>query len=192
MNPSAVNPSMPSVSAAEPPWYRQLWPWLVMIPPAGAVVGGFVTLYLAGAIPVMVVDDYGRIDEISEQRQGRDFRAAELGLLARLQIGDESVESDGSGTRTLTVSLDADAGQELPGLLAVKLYHPTLRGRDHVAFLAGSGGVYRGELAWRPGRYYVEITDADETWQLVGELTEDTRDAMLRAARVVRPAGARR
>lgn len=29
------------------PGYRQLWPWLVFLPPAVAVVGGFVTLYLA-------------------------------------------------------------------------------------------------------------------------------------------------
>ncbi len=29
------------------PGYRQLWPWLVFLPPAAAVVGGFATLYLA-------------------------------------------------------------------------------------------------------------------------------------------------
>jgi hypothetical protein len=33
------------------PWYRQLWPWLLMLPPAAAVVGGFLTLYLALATP---------------------------------------------------------------------------------------------------------------------------------------------
>jgi hypothetical protein len=29
------------------PWYRQLWPWLVMLPPLAAVLGGIVTLVLA-------------------------------------------------------------------------------------------------------------------------------------------------
>lgn len=29
------------------PWYRQLWPWLVFLPPAVAVVGGLATVYLA-------------------------------------------------------------------------------------------------------------------------------------------------
>jgi hypothetical protein len=29
------------------PWYRHLWPWLLIIPPAAAVIGGCVTLYLA-------------------------------------------------------------------------------------------------------------------------------------------------
>ena len=29
------------------PWYRQLWPWLLIVPPAAAVIGGFLVLYLA-------------------------------------------------------------------------------------------------------------------------------------------------
>jgi hypothetical protein len=33
------------------PWYRQYWPWLLMIPPASAVIGGFLTLYLAVTRP---------------------------------------------------------------------------------------------------------------------------------------------
>jgi uncharacterized protein len=38
------------------PWYRQLWPWLLIIPPAAAVVGGFLTLYLALTRPDALVD----------------------------------------------------------------------------------------------------------------------------------------
>jgi hypothetical protein len=33
------------------PWYRHAWPWLLIVPPAGAVVGGAVTLYLAISRP---------------------------------------------------------------------------------------------------------------------------------------------
>lgn len=29
------------------PWYRQLWPWLLILPPAAAVIGGGITMYLA-------------------------------------------------------------------------------------------------------------------------------------------------
>jgi hypothetical protein len=43
------------------PWYKQLWPWLIMLPPFAAVVGGIVTLILAGGPPVLVND------EIAEQ-----------------------------------------------------------------------------------------------------------------------------
>lgn len=37
------------------PWYRQLWPWLLIIPPAGAVIGGGLTLYLAVTRPDTLV-----------------------------------------------------------------------------------------------------------------------------------------
>lgn len=33
------------------PWYRHLWPWLLIIPPAAAVIGGGFTLYLAVSRP---------------------------------------------------------------------------------------------------------------------------------------------
>jgi uncharacterized protein len=37
------------------PWYRQLWPWLLIIPPAAAVIGGGITLYLAVTRPDTLV-----------------------------------------------------------------------------------------------------------------------------------------
>ena len=37
------------------PWYRQLWPWLLIIPPAAAVIGGSFTLYLAITRPDALV-----------------------------------------------------------------------------------------------------------------------------------------
>ena len=37
------------------PWYRQLWPWLLIIPPAAAVIGGAFTLYLAITRPDVLV-----------------------------------------------------------------------------------------------------------------------------------------
>ena len=37
------------------PWYRHVWPWLLIVPPAGAVIGGGVTLYLALTRPDTLV-----------------------------------------------------------------------------------------------------------------------------------------
>ena len=37
------------------PWYAQTWPWLLIIPPAGAVIGGAITLYLAVTHPDTLV-----------------------------------------------------------------------------------------------------------------------------------------
>ena len=37
------------------PWYRHVWPWLLIVPPAGAVIGGGITLYLALTRPDALV-----------------------------------------------------------------------------------------------------------------------------------------
>ena len=37
------------------PWYRHVWPWLLIVPPAAAVIGGSVTLYLAVTRPDTLV-----------------------------------------------------------------------------------------------------------------------------------------
>jgi len=37
------------------PWYRHVWPWLLIVPPAAAVIGGFVVLYLAITRPDALV-----------------------------------------------------------------------------------------------------------------------------------------
>lgn len=50
---------------AEPPWYRQFWPWFIIALPASAVVAGFYTLYLAISQPVQLVvtdDEYRQLN----------------------------------------------------------------------------------------------------------------------------------
>jgi len=42
-------------SVVPKPWYRHVWPWLLIIPPLGAVVGGGITLYLAVSRPDALV-----------------------------------------------------------------------------------------------------------------------------------------
>ena len=39
------------------PWYRQLWPWLLIVPPLAAVIGGSVTYYLAVTRPDVLVSE---------------------------------------------------------------------------------------------------------------------------------------
>jgi hypothetical protein len=38
-------------------WYRQIWPWLLMVPPAAAIIGGAITLYLALTSPNELIRD---------------------------------------------------------------------------------------------------------------------------------------
>ncbi len=57
-----------STGGAAKPWYREPWPWLLMLPPAASVVAGLTLAYLAvhDASP-LVVDDYANIEAIARE-----------------------------------------------------------------------------------------------------------------------------
>ncbi len=56
------------------PWYRHAWPWLLAIAPAAALIGGFVTLWLAVTTSdSLVVDDYYREGRAINQQLARDL-----------------------------------------------------------------------------------------------------------------------
>lgn len=160
-----MSPTADNVNA---PWYRHLWVWLVMIPPASAVVAGFITAWLAGGPPALVVDDYSEISLATEQRQSRDRLASELGLSAQLKLPDTSTE-----LAEVQVELDATrSGFQPPRQIQLQLIHPTREGLDQAVTLQQSGAVYHGSLS-RPGsRVYVQLEDLDGQWRLVGELPD--------------------
>jgi len=162
----------------EPPWYRQFWPWFVAFPPAATVVGGFVTLWLAGTGPALVVDDYGQIGKVTAQRAVRDERAAELGLSARVGLDDAADD----GVSVVTVNLSqSDSRTELPEVLVVRIVHPTRAELDAEAVVSGSRGYYAGQIMRPGGRLYIHVGDAGQTWRLVGELAPAATRVELRA-----------
>ena len=156
----------------EPPWYRQFWPWLLMVPPVTSVVAGLLTFYLAGSEPAMVVDDYGRIAMATAQRAERAERAAELGLKAQLIFADDRQDS-GAPLFTVTLTQHPDV-TEWPAGLVLQFVHPTKQELDQTIELTGSEGRYVGQpyrsASQSPSRYYVSLSDKAATWRLTGEL----------------------
>jgi hypothetical protein len=55
---------MTTSPAAHPPWYRQFWPWFLILIPSLAVIGGFVTLWLALSHPETLVVDEREYEKI--------------------------------------------------------------------------------------------------------------------------------
>jgi len=58
----------PSSQAADQalPWYRQFWPWFIIALPTAAVIGSFVSLWLAVSHPDYLVvseDQYQQIND---------------------------------------------------------------------------------------------------------------------------------
>ena len=171
------------------PWYRQRWPWLLMLPPLTAVVGGIVTIVLAvRSDDGMVVADYYKRGLAINAELSRSRRAAELGLSAEVSATGEAA---GDG-----VDVRLRAGLPLPpeATLLIRLVHPGRSGADRMAVLArvsadadGLGAEYRGAwgeaaqlhapVAWR-------VVVEGREWRLDGGIAPgEVRGFRLTAAR---------
>lgn len=156
-----MNPSTPR--PAPGPWYREPWPWIIMIAPATAVFSGALMLWLAiASYDGLVSDDYYKQGLAINQVLLRDERAAQLGYEASASISD-----DGSRVR---VTLRSAQGSPLPSTLQLRLAHPTRAGRDQSAVLEATlAGHYEAHVPPpEAGRWRVSIEDLPGTWRLAG------------------------
>ena len=143
-----------------------------MIPPASAVVAGFITAWLAGPPPALVVDDYSEIAMASEQQRSRDRRAAELGVIAQIQLAPDTQPDL---TRVELLLSASEAGYRLPEQLQLRLIHPTNELKDQVVIMDGRNGRFAAIVDSLQTRFYLQLEDLDGQWRLVGELAAGAR-----------------
>jgi uncharacterized protein len=167
-------PEMNTLTATTPaprPWYRETWPWLLMLGPAIVVVAGFVTLYYAVvSYDGLVADDYYKRGLTVNQDLSRRERARALGMGARLT-------HDASGRRviaTLTSGVVADAGANL----TLRFVHPTRAGSDQqVTLQRRDGGNYEAALLLPPlSKWNVQLDGVN--WTLAGEWNDTATQAL--------------
>lgn len=150
----------PTVSVT--PWYRQRWPWLLMLGPAIVVVAGIATLVIAvRSDDGLVADDYYKRGLAINQTLERSDRGAALGVVAVVDL-----DADGHvALRLATTSSDPDA---LPPTLRLRLAHPTRAGEDRATVLVAAGeGRYTGRVALVEGGRWRVIVETDR-WRLPG------------------------
>lgn len=147
------------------PWYREPWPWLLMLGPAIAIVAGFVTLFLAiESNDGLVADDYYKQGLAINRTMQRDTRARAMNYRAELAVSREN--------RSLRVIL-AGAGA-LPHTLRLRLIHPGKSSADETVDLRALGqGVYQGQYRREfTGRRHLILEDQPATWRISGEWVE--------------------
>jgi hypothetical protein len=140
------------------PWYRQLWPWLIISGPAAVLVAGAVTTWIAFAsADGLVAEDYYKQGLAVNKVLAREERAAQLGLSLDLQITQEKI----------VVRLHGAA----PEALFVHLAHATRAGHDQRLRLAPvAPGVYEAELTGLPaGHWRIVVEDPRASWRIVKE-----------------------
>jgi hypothetical protein len=139
------------------PWYKQAWPWIVMAPPAAAVLAGIATAWIAVAsADGLVAEDYYKQGLAINQVIAREERARQLGIAAQLEVRDGRISVRLQGAQ--------------PEALFVHLVHRTRAGFDQRLRLAPAGSRYEAEVeplargAWR-----AFIEDPRGDWRIVKE-----------------------
>lgn len=179
-----------------PPWYRQLWPWLLISLPLTSVILGFLMLWLGlQTNNSMVVDDYYKEGKAINQRIARDQAAAILGVQASLRAAPDGLALTLTQLSTMDSGVTAGAGVgadsgaitehsestvdakpsilRLPDSITVRWVHATQASRDGSAVLTSiGGGHYVAPEAAQPGdgrwRWHVEPATGD--WRLVSDM----------------------
>lgn len=146
-----------------PPWYRQRWPWLLMIGPAWVVVGAFIMIWLASRTPdALVVDDYYKRGKAINQDLSRDRIAAEMRLQIVARYNPASERLEGVLTK---------AGSPMASKLDVQLVHSTQPSRD-LKLAARSDGEGRFSVPLpmlERARWQVIVEGEGREWRLMGE-----------------------
>ncbi|MDX1442309.1 MAG: FixH family protein [Gammaproteobacteria bacterium] len=149
------------------PWYRQKWPYLVMLPPFAAVVAGIATVMIANSgSDSLVVDNFQKVGLVANRVTEADRSATELGISASVAVDHES--------GNITVRLEA---KDLPDTLSISLHHPTRSDMDRSTTLSRDAtGLYRGNIgSLDTHRWYLQLVAGDGSWRLTDTLAADQR-----------------
>lgn len=153
------------------PWYKQRWPWLLMIGPGLVVIAGIVTVWLAiVSNDGLVTDDYYKQGLAVNKTLERDHQAGALGLQADLMRSGNAIRLMIRGNEGVVVPLTID----------LKLAHPTRAGQDQVIAMTSEGqGFYGGKISGEvAGRWLVSIEDPAGKWRLHGEWQADAEEPL--------------
>jgi len=154
------------MNPAAKPWYREPWPWLLMIGPVSVVLAGIATTVIAvTSFDGLVADDYYKQGLGINRVIARSEKARALGLDAAVQFNPDR-------TRVRVVLGPAAR----PPVIGLALVHPTRPDADQaITLAAGSDGTYEGGI--RPPRastLQVRLEDGEGQWRLAG--TWSTKD----------------
>ncbi|MDN7135142.1 FixH family protein [Pseudidiomarina terrestris] len=143
------------------PWYKQVWPWVLMSIPFSVVIAMAITLTVASRYDnPMVIDDY--------YKQGRGINT-QVGKVQEAQARGITFSFSHEGTN-LVLSYASGQPDELTAL-RINFYHTTLADKDFsLRLTADAEGRFRGQLpadvATERGKWTVTVTPFDGSWRL--------------------------
>jgi uncharacterized protein len=145
-------------------WFKQFWPWFLIILPLCAVIGGILTVMIAtGNKPEMVVDDY--------YSKGKAINK-DLTLIKNARANNISALI----TQTDNELLINLSGVQDKSSIQLFLFHSTQSKRDLSQLLTADGnGHYRYRTEQLlTGKWQVRIEPFDKSWRLQSTVTLPT------------------
>ncbi len=156
------------MSKEKTPWYRQFWPWFLLVLPGTVVVASVSTVVLAVRhSDNLVVDDYYRDGLAINRYLAQDDEAKRLGLNAEIHFRGQD-----------TISIHIAGLQNSPDHLLLHWQHPVEESLDFNTVLINEGeGNYSAQMGQFPdGRWYLTLREyrngsADTgSWRLKSEI----------------------
>ncbi len=144
------------------PWYKQVWPWILISLPVFSILKAVHTVYIMNQqSPDLVVDDYYAEGKAINQNLSRYREAAARNLHATILLaGNKAV-------------LTFDANGILDKNLTLDFVHNTIAAKDFKVIAQRSGeAMYVAELPVTPtGKWSLVVHDQAEQWKLRASLS---------------------
>jgi hypothetical protein len=139
------------------PWYKQLWPWILIAIPVATALKAVHTVYVMQQhTPDLVVDDYYKEGRAINMQLAKYREAALRNLDGRVLIaGNSAIVRFAENT-------------VLDGAIHLDFYHPTLAEKDFALDAERSGElIYVARLPFAPsGKWQLVVSDASRDWKL--------------------------
>ncbi|NVD06658.1 hypothetical protein FCU94_06995 [Vibrio sp. JPW-9-11-11] len=148
------------------PWYKQFWPWFLIILPLTVVVWTIITVVVFSKNSVsLVTEDYYKKGKGINIDISKQNIAKELGLSAQAY----------SQGNDIVIEFDKGQLEHFPAITAM-FAHRTLPDRDFKQLLTSdANGLYRFTLSDElQGPWFIELTPHDEQWLVQGRVTFPT------------------
>ena len=183
---------MTQTISAQTHWYKQFWPWFLILLPASAVIASIITIILAvnNADSLVVDDYYKKALQINRDLSKIEY-AKKIGLTATLNVAGDRL--------ALTISLKDKTIQFAP-VLQLMLVHPADSNKDFEVNLIHNDSINNVNSAERTveystvnhvstnlikrvdnGAWYVRLISPDKQWQLNGKLNKNKKTISLYA-----------
>lgn len=164
--PQGESPGHDTMNTPRQPWYKQFWPWFLIILPSVVVVAAIATVYIAiKHSDELVMDSYYKEGLAINQQLSQDQQARRQAVVAKLYLDP---------SRDMRLQLSGEGLAQI-NHLQLRLQHPTTEALDQSVVLTRRDGEwFEGRLgATTEGRWYVTLqpfhSEEYGNWRLKGE-----------------------